>query len=366
MERLVGAVIGDKNAITILKLNEGIYIENKSEAVKFKRELLGFSGASFIKVNEASELVKEIKEYKPEAIGIIYNSISGLMKVYKMLDEHHDEIECDLADMKIYAELRKTEAEAEDMTGLETKINRSNFSAYPNIIDKDLPEVSIDIYKYNKYKLKCVAELVGSLMKHYYKAVVCIRKINNTNLIFGRLRYNLKDTTAFLVNLGIDYSMSISDVDEHINKNYKYFRIEDSIKYEKLIMSEIEYAVSNIPLTIIQKWANRGNYSSYGAKALAIEQVGEMYKTKALCKLIDTLYKERLYTLIINIDNLDYLEGQHIFGLVYAENTLNKDEIDLRIQKAAQKCTEEIVKEIEDRYKAEKEQFKDFYKALEN
>lgn len=366
MERLVGAVIGDKNAITILNINEGIYIENKSDTVQLKREVLGLNGSSFIKVNEANDLVREIKEYKPEAIGIIYNGISGLMRVYKMLDEHHDELGCDLADMKIYAELRKTEAEAEDMTGLETNINRSNFSAYPNIIENDFPEVGIDIYKYNKYKLKCVAELIGSLMKHYYKAVVCIREINNTNLIFGRIRYNLKDTTTFIVNLGIDYSMSINEVDEHINKNYTYFKIEDSTKYEKLIMSEIEYAVSNIPLTVIQKWANRGNYSSYGAKALAIEQVGEMYKTKALCKLIDTLYKERLYTLISNIDNLDYLEAQHILGLVYAENTLDRDEIDLRIQRAAQKCTEETVKEIEDRYKAEKEQFKDFYKALEN
>lgn len=366
MEKLVGAVIGDKNAITILRINEGIYIENKSDTVQMKREILGLSGNSFIKVNEASELVKELKEYKPEAIGIIYNSISGLMKVYKMLDEHSDEIGCDLADMKIYAEIRKTEAEAEEMTGLETNINRSNFSAYPNIIDEDLSEVGIDIDKYKKYKLKCVAELMGSIMKHYYKIVVCIRKMTDTNLLFGKIRYSLRDATLFKVNLGIDYGMAINSIDKHINKNYTYLGIVESSKYEKSIMSGIEYALSKIPLAIIQKWADRGNYSSYGANALAIEQIGEIYKTKALCKLIDTLYKKEIYISIINIDNIDYLEDNHILNLVYIEKTSNNDEITLKIKEVAQECEKEIVKEIEDRYRKEKEQFNEFYKALEN
>lgn len=366
MESLVGAVVGDKNAITILRIDEGIYIENKYDTVQLKREILGLKGKSFIKVNEASELVKEIKKYKPEAIGIIYNTIADLMEIYKILDEHSKELEQDLADMKIYAELRTTETEIENITGLETVINTSLLSTYPNIIDEDLNEVGINIHKYNKYKLKYVAELVGSLMKHYYKIVVCIREMKSTNLLFGHLRYSLRNTTTFSACLSVDYGRAVNEIDEHINKNYKYFEIKESGKYEQSIMSGIEYTVSKIPLAIIQKWAAREDYSSYASTALAIEQIGETYRTKALCKLIDTLYKKEIYISLVNIDEIDYKSSKHILGLVYAETSLTENEIAMKIQAVAEECEAEAVKEIEDRYRKEKEQFNEFYKALEN
>lgn len=366
MEGLVGAVVGDKNAITILRINEGIYIENKSDTVQLKREILGLAGKSFIKINEANELVEEIKRYKPEAIGIVYNTISDLMEIYKILDEHSKELGQDLADMQIYAELRTTETELRGMTGLETTINTSLLSTYPNIIDEDLKEVGIDIHKYNKYKLKYAAEAVGSLMKHYYKIVVCIRKMKSTNLLFGNIRYSLRNTTYFSAYLGTDYGKAVNEIAEHINENYKYFEIKESSKYEQSIMSGIEYTVSKIPLTIIQKWADRRKYSSYGANVLAIEQVGETYRTKALCNLINTLYKKEIYISLINIDELDYRSSNPILSLVYAKASLNEDEIALVMQETAQKCEEEITKEIEDKYRKEKEQFNEFYKALEN
>ena len=131
-------------------------------------------------------------------------------------------------------------------------------------------------------------------------------------------------------------------------------------------MSGIEYTVSKIPLAIIQKWAARGDYSSYAATALALEQIGEVYKTKALCNLIDTLYKKEVYISLINIDELDYRSSNHILGLVYAKASLTEDEIALKIQETAEACEEVVTKEIEDKYRKEKEQFNEFYKALEN